>query len=107
MLLKGPPPCIAKKVQILALSAMMKCLKEKCILDECIIYRKNCPMFLNIVNQCILLLQSSVNCVRQSSYHCLCLHGNLVKRIGDRVVPYGISDINDLFDIMFKLQQMQ
>lgn len=62
-------------------------------------------MFLNIVNECTAVLQSSVT-VFEDLRITACLHGNLVKRIGDCVVPDDISDINDLFDILIKLQQI-
>lgn len=84
----------------------MERLKEKCIPDEwTVIYRGNCAMFLNIVNECMLVLQSSVS-VFEDLCITPCVHGNFVKRIGNRVVQYGISDINDLFDILIKLQQI-
>nr|XP_037289862.1 uncharacterized protein LOC119184554 [Rhipicephalus microplus] len=84
----------------------MECLKvHLCQMSGIVIHRTHCALFLNIVDESMPLLRSSVTVFSDLSIS-VCFHGTKLSRIGDYVVPGSIGNVNVLSAILSRLQSI-
>lgn len=89
-----------------SLLELMECLKSAPVPNEWIvIHRPNCALFLNIVDESMPMLRSSVTVFSDLSIS-VCFHGTKLSRIGDYVVPGSIGNVNVLSAILSRLQSI-
>ncbi|KAH8032923.1 hypothetical protein HPB51_003800 [Rhipicephalus microplus] len=89
-----------------SLFELMECLKSAPVPNEWIvIHRTNCALFLNIVDESMPMLRSSVTVFSDLSIS-VCFHGTKLSRIGDYVVPGSIGNVNVLSAILSRLQSI-
>lgn len=82
-------------------------LKTVCVPDMwTVIYRPNCTLFLNIVNESELLLHSFVT-VSIDMKISPCLRSKSLKRFGNYVVPNEIKDVNFLLELLNRMQHTE